>query len=321
MKYVGSILLLFLLLSAPSIAQTINLRGTWKFHIDDNHTWASPQFDDSGWKNVFAPSAWEDEGFNGYDGFAWYRRKFDGKQLSKKENYYLRLGYIDDCDEVYVNGKLIGFSGRMPPRFKTSYNTERRYLLPPEVINFSGENTIAIRVFDVMQGGGIVDGELGIFQQEKNKLMVVDLQGVWSFAPSENKDPIRNKNDWKKIMVPGPWEHQDFQDYDGFAWYKKTFILPPEVSKAGLVLVLGKIDDFDVAYLNGKVIGSTNDHRPYGRSESYEQTRIYDIPAASLKAGENVIEVLVEDMGNIGGIYEGPVGITTHANAKKILED
>ena len=104
------------------------------------------------WEKIYAPSPWEDEGFNGYDGFAWYRKKFDGKELSKDESYYLNLGFIDDCDEVYLNGVLIGFSGSMPPKFKTAFNNERKYPLSNESINFYGMNTLAIRVFDVTLG-------------------------------------------------------------------------------------------------------------------------------------------------------------------------
>ena len=31
--------------------------------------WSDKNYDDSGWDVIFAPSAWENEGFNGYDGY------------------------------------------------------------------------------------------------------------------------------------------------------------------------------------------------------------------------------------------------------------
>ncbi|MBY0432774.1 MAG: beta galactosidase jelly roll domain-containing protein [Cyclobacteriaceae bacterium] len=303
-------------------AQTINLEGSWKFNIGDKAQWASPTFDDADWEYIHAPSPWEDEGFNGYDGFAWYRKKFDGRKLDKNETYYLGLGFIDDTDEVFVNGKLIGFSGSPPPKFKTAFNSERKYTLPTDVVNFIGENTIAIRVYDVTHGGGIVDGDLGIFRLPRSKSMLVDLQGIWSFATSWTNDPITREKDWKNIMVPGAWEHQGYWKYDGFAWYKRTFTLPEKFTNEPLVLVLGKIDDFDKVYLNGKLIGRTNDRKPFGSSQSFSKTRVYDIPAEVLKRnGINTIEILVEDMGNIGGIYEGPVGITTRDNAYRYEDD
>ena len=307
--------LIFLLFSNPVFSQAINLKGSWKFHIDDKASWSSPNFDDADWEYIHAPAPWEDEGFNGYDGFAWYRKKFDGRKLDKMEHYYLGLGFIDDSDEAYINGKLIGFSGSMPPKFKTAYNTERKYVLPEDAINFEGENTIAIRIYDVIHGGGIVEGDLGIFRIPRNKYLLIDLQGLWSFAPSWRGDRIKDEKEWKKIMVPSPWERQGYPKYDGFAWYKRTFTLPKNLTGENLVLLVGKIDDFDKVYFNGQLIGSTNDHQSYGRSQSYSQDRAYAIPPKLIKkSGPNTIEVLVEDMGNDGGIYEGTVGITTKAN-------
>jgi hypothetical protein len=292
-------------------AQDINLRGSWKFHIGDKKIWSTSHFDDSDWEAIYAPSPWEDEGFNGYDGFAWYRKKFDGHKLSKGENYYLNIGYIDDADEVYINEKLIGFSGSMPPRFKTAYNSERKYPIPSDVINFEGDNIIAIRVFDVTLGGGIIDGDLGIYQSAKSR-MLVDLQGLWDFVIVGDRDE-KDEAEWKKIIVPSPWEHQGYR-YDGLAWYKRSFTIDSKIidKEEDLVLLLGKIDDFDKTYLNGKLIGRTNDGESYGHSGSYDKLRAYAIPLNLLKKNApNTIEVLVEDMGNVGGIYEGPVGIAT----------
>lgn len=314
--------LLTLLLALPTMAlgQVIDLRGQWKFHIDDKPAWAEANFDDSKWEQIFTPSAWEDEGFHGYDGFAWYRRKFDGKLLNANEIYYLGLGFIDDCDEVYVNGKLVGFSGSMPPEFKTAYNTERRYPLPNDVINFSGTNTIAIRVFDNTLGGGIVDGRLGIYRSQRNKSMIVDLEGIWLFATTSNGDRPKEA-DWRRMMVPAAWDFQGYMKYDGVAWYRRSLELPPNSPTSNLVLMLGYIDDFDEVYFNGQLIGSTNDRRRFGRSESYSKRRVYDIPETLIKRnGPNLIEVRVEDIGLMGGIYKGVVGIATKENYLKHYE-
>jgi hypothetical protein len=310
----------FVLISGMLVAQDISLRGRWRFHIGDEAAWAEKDFDDSNWEQVWVPSAWEDEGFNGYDGFAWYRIKFDGRKLDREGVYYLNLGFIDDADEAFLNEKLIGFSGQCPPKFKTAYNNERRYVLPSQLVNFDGENTLAVRVFDGMHRGGIVDGKVGIYQVNVAKLLV-DLQGIWSFAKSPSSERVTDNAKWEKIMVPGPWENQGHQRYDGFAWYKRTFNISAKFPKEPVVLMVGKIDDFDKVYFNGKLIGSTNDHREYGRSSSYDQTRIYEIPQDIIKRnGSNTVEILVEDMGNIGGIYEGVIGITTKANYERYFK-
>ncbi|NOT75800.1 MAG: glycoside hydrolase [Cyclobacteriaceae bacterium] len=321
MKFLGSLFLGLIFISNQSHSQVINLEGEWKFHVDDKSFWSVADFDDSKWGTIHVPSPWEEEGFNGYDGFAWYRKKFDGRKLDKADNYYLGLGFIDDCDEVYLNGKLVGFSGSMPPKFKTAYNTERKYVLPSDAINFNGENVIAIRIFDVVHGGGIIEGDIGIFRGESTKSLLVDLQGIWSFATSPSGEPIKKDATWDKLMVPQEWDQQGYARYDGFAWYKKTFTLPAVLPDEPLVLILGKIDDFDKTYFNGVFIGTTNDHRPYGESGSFDKRRVYLIPPDLLKkGGVNTIEVLVEDMGNIGGIHDGPVGITTRSKYNRYFE-
>ncbi|HEY3429201.1 MAG TPA: beta galactosidase jelly roll domain-containing protein [Cyclobacteriaceae bacterium] len=316
------VLLLFsMLILNTAFSQVINLSGRWKFHVGDDQAWASPTFNDSDWEMIRVPGPWEDQGFNGYDGFAWYRIKFDGRKLSKDGVHYLNLGFIDDADEAFLNNNLIGFSGQCPPKFKTAYNNERKYVLPSQYINFNGDNTIAIRVFDGMHSGGIVDGEVGIYRIDEGAKLLIDLQGIWMFAKSKNGERVTSHSEWSKIMVPGAWEFQGHSKYDGFAWYKRSFTVPANFTKEAVVLILGKIDDFDKVYLNGKLIGSTKDFESYGSSGSYMETRVYEIPQQLLKRnGSNLLEVLIEDMGNVGGIYEGVIGITTKTNYQKYFD-
>ena len=312
---------ILLLGTTPGLAQVIDLSGFWKFHIGDDAGWTSKSFRDADWEKIYVPSTWEEEGFNGYDGFAWYRTTFDGRKLEKDGVYYLNLGYIDDADEAYLNDKLIGFSGQCPPKFKTAYNNERKYVLPSSAIDFQGLNTIAIRVFDVGDRGGIVDGEPGIFTLADRGRLLVDLQGIWAFSTARKDEKPSDIEEWEKIMVPAPWEFQGFK-YDGFGWYRRTFTFPSNVTKEPLVLMLGKIDDFDEVYFNGKLIGRTNDGRRYGDSFSFEKIRVYELPQNLIsRTGPNTIEVMVEDMGNIGGIYEGVIGITTRSNYQKYFSD
>lgn len=308
-------------LAATSVleAQVISLRRDWKFHVGDNMLWARSDYDDGNWEKIRVPTAWEDEGFHGYDGFAWYRTRFDGKNLDRNDSYYLNMGYIDDTDEVYLNGTLIGFSGQAPPKFKTAYNTPRKYIIPADLINFEGDNLIAVRVFDAMHGGGIVDGQIGIFTLEENSRLLVDLQGIWQFTRSRAGEKITTR-EWQKIIVPMPWEHQGHK-YDGFGWYKRSFTIGNIPEGEEIVVILGRIDDFDKTYFNGRLIGETNDGETYGESESYLHTRVYTIPRDLIKLNEtNTIEILVEDMGNVGGIYEGRIGITTRRNYDRYLK-
>jgi sialate O-acetylesterase len=296
--------------------RVLSLKGYWKFSIGDNKKWADPKYADTGWEDIEVPSAWEEEGFNGYNGYAWYRKMFDGEDLEGQNiNYNLFLGYIDDVDEVYLNGHKIGFSGTFPPKFHTAYNAFRNYYLPKEYINFNGKNLIAVRVFDSEVSGGIVSGDVGIYVNENDRDLTINLRGLWDFTIDEplhkhvaEKDFLSTPNrmpptdiKWSKITVPGEWEHQGYGNYNGTAWYRKQFTIPKELDGEDLVLMLGKIDDFDHTYFNGKWIGSTNYH---------DRQRIYTIPSDLFRAGAlNILLVHVQDTEQRGGMYEGPIGI------------
>ncbi|MBK6680677.1 MAG: hypothetical protein IPG53_11920 [Ignavibacteriales bacterium] len=73
----------------------------WKFQIGDDSPRSQIDFDDSKWDKITVPSSWENQGFHGYNGYAWYRVSFEGSTALAK-NPLLHLGYIDDVDEVYL---------------------------------------------------------------------------------------------------------------------------------------------------------------------------------------------------------------------------
>lgn len=299
----------------------ISLRGYWKFSIGDREEWATKEYDDSDWEEIYVPERWEREGFNGYDGFGWYRTKFDGKGLKKDRYHLISLGYIDDVDEVFINGVKIGFSGGFYPNYYTAFNAERIYMIPPEVLNYNGDNQIAVRVYDQGGEGGIYSGAIGILYLDD--VFVQDgvfLEGLWKIKVGDRAEyaqPNFDDSKWQGIMVPSNWKTIGLWDLNDFAWYRKTFTLPAGAKTKDMTLLLGRIDDFDEAYINGVKIGTTNDGRRLGASRSFSELRMYNIPSGLLKEGKNVISVRVEDIGDNGGIYEGPVMILPTSEAAK----
>lgn len=90
--------------------------------------------------------------------------------------------------------------------------------------------------------------------------------------------------------------------------------IPPNTT---IYLMLGRIDDVDVVYLNGKEIGSGGKFPP-DYETAYDRIRKYTIPADYLKEDdENVIAVRVYDGQGLGGIYEGPIGIMSAENYRR----
>jgi len=297
-----------------------NLRGKWQFSIGINEEWISPKFNDSNWESIRVPSPWEDEGFNGYNGYAFYRKTISISSNYKDRMLYLNMGYIDDVDEVYLNGNKIGSTGSFPPNYSTAYNAERIYYIPEQYINFDGSNLIAVKVYDSVQEGGIVSGEIGLYGGRASVNLDINLQSSWKFQPGDDlrrKEFDFNDSGWGEIIVPAKWEDQGYRDYDGYAWYRKSFVFKVVNDNEKMVLLMGKINDIDQVFINGTFVGSTGNFPTNSRSkvsvdQEYVAFRGYYIPDGLLKKNQkNVIAVRVLDVGGNGGIYEGPVGIIT----------
>jgi len=109
-------------------------------------------------------------------------------------------------------------------------------------------------------------------------------------------NPDFNDAEWQLMKQPGLWENQnDYENFDGIVWYRKTFTIPAGFNFSKAVLSLGMIDDTDIAWVNGKRVGET--------FNKYNAPRKYDIPASVLKEGKNQLVLRVEDYTGGGGIY------------------
>ncbi|GAB7087283.1 hypothetical protein JCM15579A_13870 [Marinifilum fragile] len=312
---------------AKDLKSLVNLKGYWKFTIGDDPEWASPDYNDSKWTKVFVPESWEQNGFQNYNGYAWYRKSFTIMAPKSAQYVYLNMGYIDDADQVYVNGKLVGASGQMGPVAQTAAAIPRMYPIPKDILNNGGSNLIAVRVFDDYNEGGITGGEINISFDSDQFKMNVDLSGYWDFETSIQVDPKQKKvitHRDGKIFVPGFWEARGYNLLDGRAIYTKTFSYPANLNSKGQVLFAGVIDDVDEVYLNGEKIGSSSQLKRKNRRYSYISDnyilRAYDIPDHLLnRGGENTIEIMVRDHMGPGGIYDGPIGITDREMASPII--
>jgi len=324
-KYRGMIFILllpFVLISfaaAEDWKAVLDLRGKWKFELGDDMNRASVAFNDSKWNEIFVPSPWEDEGYPGYDGYAWYRKHFRLPQGAENKSLYLRVGCVDDVSEVFLNGVLIGITGDFPPDFRTAYNIEVILPIPQNIFNISGDNVIAVRVYDDQLAGGITQGKVGLFESKTYLSPEISFTGMWRFKTGDSEqwiDPSFDDRSWEQIFAPAYWETQGHARYDGMAWYRLHFKIPAELEGKTLIALLGKIDDLDETYINGEEIGRTGRIRSNPNqsrhTNEYREFREYTVPAGLLKAGrDNVIAVRVYDGGGEGGIYEGPIGLIT----------
>jgi hypothetical protein len=131
--------------------QSIQLPGTWKFSVGDAMEWKEPAINDGNWKEIPVPARWENVGYPDVDSIVWYRTTFTIPNDWPHGDVTLSLGKIDDCDQTFVNGNLVGKTGTFPPEYNSEWTAFRVYTIPQHLIKWGEENSIAIRVYD---GGG-----------------------------------------------------------------------------------------------------------------------------------------------------------------------
>ncbi|MDD5509095.1 MAG: family 43 glycosylhydrolase, partial [Bacteroidales bacterium] len=171
---------------------SVDLSAGWKFATGDHPGCVKADFDDSGWKIMTMDKNWELQGFDVYDGYAWYRIKVVIPSDLRKSSYLkdsimLSLGKINNWDQSYLNGQLLGMNGRTAPAGtqpddsflkapSSMYDVQRDYVLPvndPRVF-WDEENVIAIRVFDEGGMGGIYAGDLRIRMRKLADYLTID---------------------------------------------------------------------------------------------------------------------------------------------------
>lgn len=144
------------------------------------------------------------------------------------------------------------------------------------------------------------------------------LKYEWKFKTGDEAvwaAPGFDDSAWETIQAGLDWESQGYSTYDGYAWYRQKVTIPSSLKKqaeemGGLVLYLGKIDDVDVTYLNGQLLGQTGEMPPEYVTE-YSVTRAYNIKVDQVRWDqENTIAVRVFDGGGGGGIVQGPVSLS-----------
>jgi beta-galactosidase len=101
-------------LSQESPRAKYNFNSDWKLLVGDPAGAEHGDFDDSGWKEVTTPHAWnEDDAFRKdikdlSTGIAWYRKHFKLPAGSSGKKVFLEFEGIRMAGEFYLNGKLIG---------------------------------------------------------------------------------------------------------------------------------------------------------------------------------------------------------------------
>jgi hypothetical protein len=137
----------------------VSLDGLWRFHPGDSPVvsgsgtkvettvlWALPGFDDSAWPLLRSDDSWSHQGYPNMSGYGWYRFIVRVPAGSKPKS--LMLSPIFTSFEVYVDGRLVGGSGDMPPHVIPNYRMQPQvFTLTETGSSASRKVQVAIRVW------------------------------------------------------------------------------------------------------------------------------------------------------------------------------
>ncbi len=202
--------------------QSIPLNSGWKFMNKDSLAFAKPDFDDSGWDSIRVDKTWDRQGYPQSLKFAWYRIKVVipsslKKQAILKDSLIFHLGKIDDFDQVFLNGALIGQNCRNMPvgakvqnAFKdlnhSYWDVERRYSLSVDDprIKWDQPNVLAIRVYNWNGPGGIFSGDLCIAMPDISEYFRLNFQrNQFAFKNGQVRKTLEVRNTAGKYDING----------------------------------------------------------------------------------------------------------------------
>lgn len=122
-------------------------QAVWRFHPGDDPRWADPGYDDSQWSLLRANAGWDEQGFRGYRGYAWYRLRVrpakPGQQLA------LAPAQID-MYQLFCDGKAIGGVGNFGSR-------KSLYLEPYTLFTCKAEGDTVVLALRVWTNGPVAD--------------------------------------------------------------------------------------------------------------------------------------------------------------------
>ncbi|TRX48811.1 9-O-acetylesterase [Fulvivirga sp. M361] len=164
-------------------------RKLWKTSLQKldhglNEKWMLNDFNTGDWNKMEIPALWEDAGHKELDGVVWFRKSFKLKasDLNQKEPQ-VHLGPIDDSDQTYINGTLIGET-------VGKWNAKRHYYFDPSLLQ-KGENTITVRVEDMRGNGGLHGNAEDYYIMAGERKIMLD--GSWKYKISIDRFPLPPK--------------------------------------------------------------------------------------------------------------------------------
>ena len=111
-----------------------------------------------------------------------------------------------------------------------------------------------------------------------------------------------DSSEWSEVGFPGSWADCGIPGFEGVVWARRRFEVPAAWANKPLVVNVGEISDNDTTWINGEVVGRTN---------QYGVPRHYPVEAGLAKPGLNTIALRVTNAGG-GGVFTNGNQLSIH---------
>ncbi len=108
-------------------------------------------------------------------GYIWIKTEFEVPEGLKNIPLGFYLGRISMVDQTWLNGQLIGASGRLPPDFFSAWNKSRFYTAPAGILHADGKNVLAVKIWLGGEGGVLGSPSFGDLQSAERHWEFEDL--------------------------------------------------------------------------------------------------------------------------------------------------
>ena len=132
------------------------------------------------------------------------------------------------------------------------------------------------------------------FQELEKWTAQVDPQ---SARQKYTSDPNLDTKDWLDLEVPKPWQEAGLKEFNGMVWFRHWIDIPEKWNGKDLSLVLSIINDNDIVWFNGTMVGS---------KQIPGNIRTYLVDAKLVKPGKNLLTAVVVNKAGPGGFCSGP---------------
>ena len=139
--------------------------------------WVAPGLDDSGWAVLKVPGDITQYGLGGWDGVLWMRREIEIPASWAGKEVTLDLQTIDDDDDTYFNGVLVGST--------EGFTLPRVYKVPGKLVK-PGRAVITVRLIDRRYNAGIM-GEPELVRAICGDESIC-LSGEWKYRKGSSSD-------------------------------------------------------------------------------------------------------------------------------------